>query len=126
MRQSELYDALVTVAGASEKDPEESSTQLVTRHSFRESKSTAKARLLVAEDNSVKQKVALRMLERLSYRVDVTKDSLEALEVISPNPYSAILMDVQMRNMDGYETTPRFGVAKAKTALKSPTFTKLP
>ncbi len=102
-KNSELYDTIATVLRSRDDETEE--TSLITRHSIRERRIASGARLLLAEDNKVNQKVAVKILERLGYRVDVAKDGLEALEASSRTPYSAILMDVQMPRMGGYEST---------------------
>ena len=62
-------------------------------------------RLLLAEDNLINQKVALRILERLGYRADIAGNGLEVLEALRRQPYDAILMDVQMPEMDGIKAT---------------------
>jgi two-component system sensor histidine kinase/response regulator len=105
VRQSELYDALATIMSATDEAASEGEAPLVTRHSLRERRAVSRARVLVAEDNPVNQKVAARMLENLGYPVDVVEDGLEALEAFSSTRYGAILMDVQMPEMDGYRAT---------------------
>ncbi len=64
-------------------------------------------RVLVAEDNIVNQRVALRMLERLGVGADIASNGLEAVESFGQKPYAAILMDCQMPELDGFEATAR-------------------
>jgi CheY-like chemotaxis protein len=63
--------------------------------------------VLVAEDNLVNQKLAVRMLERLGYQPDVVSNGHEALAAFEREVYAAIVMDCQMPVMDGYEATRR-------------------
>jgi PAS domain S-box-containing protein len=62
-------------------------------------------RILLAEDNATNQKVALRFLEKLGYRADLAANGLEVLDLLEAQDYDLILMDVQMPELDGIETT---------------------
>ncbi len=65
----------------------------------------AALRVLVAEDNVVNQRVALRMLERLGVRADVAGNGREAVEMVKMLSYDVIFMDCQMPDMNGFEAT---------------------
>jgi PAS domain S-box-containing protein len=62
-------------------------------------------RILLAEDDTVNQKVTLRLLEKMGYRADAVSNGLEVLEVLEQQPYDVILMDVHMPELDGLEAT---------------------
>jgi PAS domain S-box-containing protein len=62
-------------------------------------------RILLAEDNPVNQKVAIRILERLGYHPDLAENGLQVLAAIAARRYDLIFMDVQMPEMDGLEAT---------------------
>jgi len=100
VKQQMLFDAVMAVLG---REKEESSG-LITRHVISE-KRKLNLRLLLAEDNPINQKVAVTVLQKAGYSVDAVDNGLDVLVRVKANQYSAILMDVQMPGMDGFEAT---------------------
>jgi CheY-like chemotaxis protein len=103
VKQSSLYNAIVTALAAQSSDAKHAApvetvfdSQLAERYPMK---------ILLAEDNAVNQKLAIRILGRMGYRVDVAGNGLEVLESLERQPYDLILMDVQMPEMDGLDAS---------------------
>jgi two-component system, sensor histidine kinase and response regulator len=101
IKQSELFFTVCKVLKASPSEVQRPS--LITRHSIRESK--AKLRILLAEDNLVNQKLAVRILEKMGHTVSIAVNGKKAVEYQNNELFDLILMDVQMPEMDGLEAT---------------------
>jgi len=106
LRQSSLHDCLALIAGG-EAAGAAVRSPLITRHTLAEARAASRARILVAEDNAVNQRVAVGLLERLGYSADVVGTGAEALEAVARQSYDLVLMDGQMPVMDGYEAAAR-------------------
>jgi len=103
IKQSHLYDCLVSVVSR-EIDQELPAKPIITKHSIAEEKKRS-ARILLAEDNLINQKVAIRIIESMGFRIEAANNGQEALEMLEKEPYDLVLMDVQMPVMDGFKAT---------------------
>ena len=114
IKQSQLYDALVTLFAREDADaahPQAAKRSATARPSAIEQPydlhmaERLPLRILLAEDNAVNQKLALRMLGQMGYHADVAVNGLETIRAVERQPYDVILMDVQMPEMDGLEAS---------------------
>ncbi len=71
------------------------------------------SRILLAEDNIINQKIAIKMIENMGFKVHAVASGLEVLKALAEIPFELILMDCQMPVMDGYEATRE--IRKSKT-----------
>ena len=99
VRQSQLYDCLAMVAGM---NGSAMPGNLVTRHRVADAV-RHNVRVLLVEDNYTNQEVALVILRKLGYKVDLATNGQEALSALERQRYNLVLMDCQMPQMDGFE-----------------------
>ncbi|MCG2786232.1 MAG: PAS domain S-box protein [Anaerolineae bacterium] len=102
VKQQLLYDTLLAVMASTKSEQ----PRLVTRHLISEQKRQG-LRILLAEDNPINQKLAIVLLHKAGFSVDAVENGQHALEKVQSEPYNAVLMDVQMPEMDGFEATRR-------------------
>jgi len=110
-KQSELFDAIVTAlsrplhaaAAAGAASPSEARP------------AGPGLRILLAEDNPINQTLALRLLERRGHSVALASNGREALVALTREPFDLVLMDLQMPEMDGFETTSHIRRAEAES-----------
>jgi len=119
--QSDLFDAIVRVLGTAQGP--QNRAQLVTRHSLREERRGAGLRILLAEDNPVNQMLAVRLLEKRGYSIEVADNGQRALDLLAkapPGEFAVVLMDVQMPKMDGFEATAELRKREANSGRRTP------
>ena len=109
IRERQLHDCLVAVLTqhplSSGLSAMSDAPSLITRHTLAETKAKVDLRILLAEDNIINQKVAVRLFQRLGHRIDVVTNGREAVEAVSRVRYDVVFMDCQMPDMDGFEAT---------------------
>jgi PAS domain S-box-containing protein len=102
VKASQLYEVVVSILAEGPRERGDAATPSQFDSSMGQRRPL---RILLAEDNAVNQKLALRLLERLGYRADVVGNGLEVIESLQRQSYDVVLMDVQMPEMDGLEAT---------------------
>jgi len=101
IKNQDLLDAIKTVLG--QQDQKSKSDKLVTKHLIEENR--RKYRILLAEDNEVNQKLAIKILEKRGHNVFVANNGEETLAALENDSFDLVLMDIQMPLKDGFETT---------------------
>ncbi len=108
IRQSQLYRCLELVCAqplAAEYSPEKARPPLITRHTLSEMQAQDAPVTLLAEDNPVNQKVAVKFLEKLGCRAEVVTTGREAVDAAMRRSYALVFMDCRMPEMDGFAAT---------------------
>jgi signal transduction histidine kinase/CheY-like chemotaxis protein/HPt (histidine-containing phosphotransfer) domain-containing protein len=117
LRQSILLEAVLAALGKPAGMPSEARA-LVTRHSLGEGRGPL--RILVVEDNAVNQRLLARILEKRGHAVTLAWNGREALSALGAGTFDAVIMDVQMPEMDGFETTAAIRAAEKDTGAHVP------
>jgi len=116
IKQSDLLDAIKLTLGTSSVKKEHDS--LITRHSLRQP--LQRLRILLAEDNVINQKIAMRILEKSGHTVAVANNGQEVLSNLEKETFNLVLMDVQMPEMDGFQATASIREKEKKTGAHIP------
>ncbi len=115
VRQSTLLDAIMTSLGPSVSVEDRAAPAPAEPAGGRR-----KLRLLLAEDNLVNQRLAISLLKKRGHQVVVVGNGREAVEALDGPRFDAVLMDVQMPEMDGFEATAAIRALEAKTGSHTP------
>ncbi|MGH9664886.1 MAG: response regulator, partial [Bryobacteraceae bacterium] len=117
-KPSDLFEAICRAMAAEPASP----MQAQPRQPPSLAASHAGLKILVAEDNPVNQKLALRLLERLGHSVVLAKNGREAIDKFERDAFDVVLMDVQMPELDGLEAAAAIREREKLTGVRTPIF----
>jgi CheY-like chemotaxis protein len=104
IKQSQLYDAIITVLDLQKSKSSNKHRSIVTRHTIAEQKRRA-IHILLAEDDPVNRKLVVTVLERAGFSSHAFDNGQKAIQALKDKDYDLILMDIQMPEMNGFEAT---------------------
>ena len=120
VRQAELREAISRVL-ESRNRVGEVQMPMLTDYSLAQTRNPARSlRILLAEDNHVNQKLAMRLLEKRGHQVVLVENGREALNALETTAFDLVLMDVQMPEMDGIEATVQLRARERMTGAHQP------
>ncbi|MGO9231649.1 MAG: response regulator [Bryobacteraceae bacterium] len=116
--QSELYEAIFMLLDQTAATSVPGA--LITREAIHQRHVESSLKILLAEDNPVNQKVALKILEKRGHKVAVVGNGREALAALKEDVFDLVLMDIQMPEMDGFEATATIRESERGTGKHQP------
>jgi PAS domain S-box-containing protein len=120
IRQSELLDAIVTALSSPAAEAAPASLDQAASSPARAVGDGRVLRVLLAEDNEVNQRLAVRLLETRGHSVVVVATGRDAVDAVAAERFDLVLMDVQMPEMDGFEATAAIRASECTTTRRLP------
>jgi two-component system, sensor histidine kinase and response regulator len=114
VKQSDLFDAIVSVAGTAHPVEQTAETKVEIQKEMRP------LRILLAEDSYANQRLAVGLLSKWGHQVTVANNGLEAVVKLQQENFDFVLMDVQMPEMDGYQATAVIRERESRTGKHTP------
>ncbi len=117
VKMAQLRSCLLKICHRRERIQEPVDNDIITQYSLSEDE-RRQIRILLAEDNRINQKVALKMLSKIGYRADAVNNGQDAINAMVNYHYDLVLMDCQMPEVDGYDATRE--IRKPDSGVKNP------